>query len=58
MKMFAFFLKYMFMEKIIGVGAAIFDKLEPEPHKKDLLRNTGTECLRDHTGTGNGTGNF
>jgi hypothetical protein len=31
MKIFDFFRKYM--GKMVGAGAEIFDKLEPEPHK-------------------------
>jgi hypothetical protein len=48
MKIFDFFRKYM--EKMVGAGAEIFDKLEPEPKfltswsrsrtKMDRLRNT------------------
>jgi hypothetical protein len=47
MKIFDFFRKYM--GKMVGAGAEIFDKLEPEPKfltsrsrtKIDPLRNTG-----------------
>jgi hypothetical protein len=49
MKIFDFFRKYM--GKMVGAGAEIFDKLEPEPKfltswsrsrtKMDRLRNTG-----------------
>jgi hypothetical protein len=38
------------MGKMVGAGAEIFDKLEPEPEpsrtKMDRLRNTGYQCVR------------
>jgi hypothetical protein len=34
MKIFEFFLKYIRKMVGAGTGAGIFDKLEPEPHKK------------------------
>jgi hypothetical protein len=34
MKFFKFFLKHMGKTVGAGAGAEIFDKLEPEPHKK------------------------
>jgi hypothetical protein len=55
MKIFDF-LKRKYMGKMVGAGAEIFDKLEPEPKfltswsrsrtKMDRLRNTGLNSAR------------
>jgi hypothetical protein len=52
--MFDFFRKYM--GKMVGAGAEIFDKLEPEPEPKFLTswsrRRTKMDRLRNTAGTG------